>query len=72
MNIKNKINSAIGQQGKELLTAGSSKILIMNGKTDIDSSEYEDGCNFVIGGNTLGRGVTFPGLQTMPPADTPV
>lgn len=37
----------------------------MNGKTDIDSEQYETGCNFVIGGNTLGRGVTFPGLQTI-------
>jgi hypothetical protein len=37
----------------------------MNGKSDIDSSEYETGCNFVVGGNTLGRGVTFPGLQTI-------
>ena len=31
----------------------------------IESSEYSSGCNFVIGGNTLGRGVTFPGLQTI-------
>lgn len=37
----------------------------MNGKNDIDSSEYAEGCNFVIGGNTLGRGVTFPSLQTI-------
>lgn len=41
------------------------KILLMNGKNDIVSSEYETGCNFVVGGNTLGRGVTFPGLQTI-------
>ncbi len=37
----------------------------MNGTTDIDNEEYESGCNFVIGGNTLGRGVTFPSLQTI-------
>lgn len=50
---------------QKLLLSKSIKVLIMNGKNDIDSSEYETGCNFVIGGNTLGRGVTFPGLQTI-------
>lgn len=50
---------------KKLLLSKSIKVLIMNGKNDIDSSEYETGCNFVIGGNTLGRGVTFPSLQTI-------
>lgn len=49
----------------ELLSEDNIKILIMNGKTDIDSSEYSEGCNFIIGGNTLGRGVTFPRLQTI-------
>lgn len=41
------------------------KVLIMNGKTDVESPEYATGCNFIIGGNTLGRGVTFPSLQTI-------
>ena len=40
-------------------------IYIMNGKNDVDSSKYASGSNIVIGGNTLGRGVTFPGLQTI-------
>ena len=40
-------------------------VIVMNGKNDVDSSEYESGCNFVIGGNTLSRGVTFPCLQTI-------
>ena len=53
------------EKAKELLNTKSVKILIMNGNTDIESSEYEIGCNIVIGGNTLGRGVTFPGLQTI-------
>lgn len=48
-----------------LIDTKSVKVLIMNGKTDVDSDEYESGCNFVVGGNTLGRGVTFPGLQTI-------
>lgn len=50
---------------KELMGSNGVKILVMNGKTDVESSEYEKGCNFIIGGNTLGRGVTFPGLQTI-------
>ncbi len=49
----------------ELLDSKSIQVLVMNGTTDIDSEEYESGCNFVIGGNTLGRGVTFPSLQTI-------
>ena len=36
----------------------------MNGN-DVESSDYEAGLQFVVGGNTLGRGVTFPGLQTI-------
>lgn len=55
----------IYKTAKELLENKGIKILIMNGKTDIDSSDYETGCNFIIGGNTLGRGVTFPSLQTI-------
>ncbi|MST69752.1 Z1 domain-containing protein [Mogibacterium kristiansenii] len=49
----------------ELLSEDQIDVLVMNGKSDIDSSEYESGCNYIIGGNTLGRGVTFPGLQTI-------
>mgnify|MGYP000920868103 CR=1 FL=1 len=50
---------------QNLLTDQKIKILIMNGKTEIESSEYSTGCNIIIGGNTLGRGVTFPSLQTI-------
>lgn len=50
---------------KNLLMTNNTNVIVMNGKTDVESSEYERGCNFVIGGNTLGRGVTFPGLQTI-------
>ena len=49
----------------KILTNDEAKVIIMNGKTDIDSDEYAAGCNFVVGGNTLGRGVTFPSLQTI-------
>lgn len=50
---------------KNLLNNHEIKLLIMNGKNEIENTEYAFGCNFVIGGNTLGRGVTFPGLQTI-------
>lgn len=53
------------RKSKELLRTNAFKIIIMNGKNDVEASEYENGCNFVIGGNTLGRGVTFPSLQTI-------
>lgn len=49
----------------ELIDEKTINVLVMNGKSDIDSEQYEAGCNFVVGGNTLGRGVTFPGLQTI-------
>ena len=50
---------------KELFEDRQIKIIVMNGKNDVDSDEYAVGCNFVVGGNTLGRGVTFPQLQTI-------
>ena len=53
------------QTACQLLADAEVKILVMNGKNDIESSEYSTGSNIVIGGNTLGRGVTFPGLQTI-------
>lgn len=41
-------------------------ILLMNSKSEyIDSAQYESGVNILIGGNSLGRGVTFPKLQTI-------
>ena len=50
---------------QNIVRGEKAKIIIMNGKADVDSDEYEQGCNFVIGGNTLGRGITFPHLQTI-------
>ncbi|MBN2835614.1 MAG: restriction endonuclease [Candidatus Delongbacteria bacterium] len=50
---------------KDLVDKKRIKILIMNGKTEVEGSEYAEGCNFIIGGNTLGRGITFPSLQTI-------
>ena len=48
-----------------ILSNDEAKIIVMNGKSDVESDEYASGCNFVVGGNTLGRGVTFPSLQTL-------
>ncbi len=50
---------------KDLILNNAVKILVMNGKTKVDSCEYSKGCNIIIGGNTLGRGVTFPALHTI-------
>ena len=55
----------IMELASHIIMNNEAKIIIMNGKNDVDSSEYSTGCNFVIGGNTLGRGVTFPALQTL-------
>lgn len=50
---------------KDLLEKDAIKVIIMNGKNEVDSSEYSLGSNIIIGGNTLGRGVTFPSLHTI-------
>lgn len=50
---------------RSLILEDSIKVLIMNGDTSITDSEYTIGSNIIIGGNVLGRGVTFPKLQTL-------
>lgn len=50
---------------RALLLEDKIKVIVLNGKTDVSSDEYAAGSNIVIGGNTLGRGVTFGGLQTI-------
>lgn len=50
---------------KELLGNNRVNVIVMNGKNDVSSEEYSTGSNIIIGGNTLGRGVTFPSLQTI-------
>ncbi len=50
---------------KTLLCEESIKVLVMNGDTSITDAEYTIGSNVIIGGNVLGRGVTFPKLQTI-------
>lgn len=42
------------------------KILTLNSKATFeDNIQYESGINIIVGGNSLGRGVTFPCLQTI-------
>lgn len=50
---------------KNILIQKKLKIIIMNGDTSIKDEEYKEGSNIIIGGNILGRGVTFPKLQTL-------
>ncbi len=50
---------------KKLLENNQIKVHVLNGKNKVDSSEYSEGSNIVVGGNTLGRGVTFPSLHTI-------
>lgn len=50
---------------KDLIKSEGIKNLVMNGKTNVESHDYSTGCNFIIGGNTLSRGITFPSLQTV-------
>lgn len=50
---------------RQLVMNDGAKVLIMNGKHDVTEDDYRSGCNFIVGGNTLGRGVTFPALQTI-------
>lgn len=50
---------------KEILQNKEVRVLVMNGDTSITDAEYTVGTNIIIGGNVLGRGVTFPKLQTL-------
>ena len=55
----------IFSKAESLVMNDEINVYIMNGTNEVDSSAYAQGSNIVIGGNTLGRGVTFPGLQTI-------
>ena len=57
--------SELHSQIKALLCSEDFKVLVMNADTSVGEGEYRTGSNVVIGGNVLGRGVTFPKLQTL-------
>lgn len=48
-----------------LLVSNSVNVMVMNGDSHLSDSDYSSGSNIIIGGNVLGRGVTFPKLQTL-------
>lgn len=52
-------------KAESILKSGDYKILVMNSKNEVEASQYSNGLNFIVGGNSLGRGVTFPSLQTV-------
>lgn len=42
------------------------RVYVLNSKSsDYDSSAYSSGINIIIGGNSIGRGITIPQLQTV-------
>lgn len=42
------------------------KVLVLNSDSEyVENSAYEKGINIIVGGNSLGRGVTFPALNTI-------
>lgn len=49
---------------KDLLFNTEINVSTLNSKSDAEQ-DFENGFNIVVGGNTLGRGVTFPYLQTV-------
>ncbi|NEZ70129.1 Z1 domain-containing protein [Pediococcus pentosaceus] len=49
---------------KRILEKREFTIVLLNGTSIDDDKDYESGCNFVIGGTNLGRGVTFGQLNT--------
>lgn len=48
-----------------LLKNSAIKVYVMNKNSPIPNEYYEKGYNIICGGNTLGRGVTFPSLHTI-------
>lgn len=63
---ENKVSFTVLQENlRELLQKDAVQTYIMNGKYDVQGEDYAIGCNVIVGGNTLGRGVTFPQLQTI-------
>lgn len=48
---------------KDYLEQGKITPYVMNSKSKADY-DFENGVNIIVGGNSLGRGVTFPNLQT--------
>ncbi|MEI3605393.1 Z1 domain-containing protein [Pseudogracilibacillus sp. SE30717A] len=51
---------------KQILSNDQVNIFIINSKSAYaESTQYQKGINVIVGGNSLGRGITFPKLQTI-------
>jgi len=51
---------------KKSLENDEINVLVLNSKASYDeNARFEKGINIVVGGNSLGRGITFPMLQTI-------
>ncbi len=51
---------------KKALEDDEINVLVINSKASYEeNARYETGINIVVGGNSLGRGITFPMLQTI-------
>jgi hypothetical protein len=49
----------------DILETNSINMIMLNSKSlSVDNVKYETGINVIVGGNSLGRGITFPKLQT--------
>lgn len=48
---------------KDSLQKGQIQIMVMNSRNEI--GDYNNGMNIIVGGNSLGRGVTFPALNVV-------
>lgn len=53
------------EKTRDLINSNQINVLVMNGDTNVSDEQYKTGSNVIIGGNVLGRGVTFPKLQTL-------
>lgn len=75
--IKNYIQNILTDTITSDTAENKIKFIVMNSKNS-QNIKYDEGMNIIVGGNSLGRGVTFEGLQTvyycrrakMPQADT--
>ena len=50
---------------RNLIKLSAVRVIIMNGAHVTEQNDYMKGFNIIVGGNTLGRGVTFPALNTV-------
>lgn len=53
-------------KAEELLSMERRSIIVINSNSNLEASQdFKTGMNIIVGGNSLGRGLTFPQLQTI-------